>query len=149
MAKRFHFRLESLLHLRAALEKEAERSLARSLQEEQALERQIEAIAAARAASFESRRSEPGRYVDIQAWRDVERHLVALERKELQARADLELAHGRTEACREALRRAHRDRLSLERLKERRKLEHDQDQDRLEAAQLDELAVMRFRRRLA
>jgi flagellar FliJ protein len=149
MAKRFHFRLEPLLHLRSALEKEAERSLARALQEEQALERQIEAIALARAASFESRRSEAGRYVDVQGWRDAERHLVSLERKEHQARADLELAQGRTEACREALRRAHRDRLSLERLKERRKLQHDQDQDRLEAAQIDELAVMRFRRRLA
>ncbi|HJW34485.1 MAG TPA: flagellar export protein FliJ [Holophagaceae bacterium] len=149
MAKRFHFRLESLLHLRASLEKEAERSLARAVQEEYVLERQIEAIATARTESFESRRSEAGRYVDVQAWRDVERHLVSLERKEHQARADLKLAQGRTEACREALRRAHRDRLSLERLKERRKLEHDTDQDRLEAAQLDELAVMRFRRRLA
>lgn len=149
MAKRFHFRLESLLHLRASLEKEAERSLARAVQEEYVLERQIEAIAAARTESFESRRSEVGRYVDVQAWRDVERHLVSLERKEHQTCADLKLAQGRTEACREALRRAHRDRLSLERLKERRKLEHDTDQDRLEAAQLDELAVMRYRRRLA
>ncbi len=149
MAKRFHFRLESLLHLRAALEKDAERSLARAVQEEHLLERAIEAIASARTAAFESRRSEAGRYVDVQGWRDVERHLVSLERKELQAQTDLELARERTEACREALRNAHRDRLSLERLKERRKLEHDQDQNRLEAAQLDELAVMRYRRRLA
>ena len=59
------------------------------------------------------------------------------------------MARERTEACREALRRAHRDRLSLERLKERRKFQHDQEQDWLEAVQLDELAVMRFRRRLA
>ena len=149
MAKRFHFRLEPLLHLRAAMEKEAERALARALQEEQALQRTLEAIAVARTASFESRRSEAGRYLDLQAWRDAERHLVALERREHQARVDLQLAEGRTEACREALRRAHRDRLSLERLKERRKLQHDQEQDKLEAAQLDELAVMRFRRRLA
>ncbi len=149
MAKRFRFRLEPLLHLRSALEKEAERSLARALQEEQAILRNLEELGKLRLATFESRRSEPGRYVDLGGWRDAERHLVALERKEIQGRADLELAQGRTEACREALRRAHRDRLSLERLKERRKLQHDQEQDRLEAVQLDELAVMRFRRRLA
>ncbi|HJV22355.1 MAG TPA: flagellar export protein FliJ [Holophagaceae bacterium] len=149
MAKRFHFRLEPLLHLRSAMEKEAERALARALQEEQVLRRNLEEIALARTASFESRRSEAGRYLDLQGWRDAERHLVALERREHQIRVELQLAEGRTEACREALRRAHRDRLSLERLKERRKLQHDQEQDKLEAAQLDELAVMRFRRRLA
>ncbi|HJV88687.1 MAG TPA: flagellar export protein FliJ [Holophagaceae bacterium] len=149
MAKRFHFRLEPLLHLRSAMEKEAERALARALQEEQVLRRGLKEIALARTASFESRRSEAGRYLDLQGWRDAERHLVALERREHQTRVDLQLAEGRTEACREALRRAHRDRLTLERLKERRKLQHDQEQDKLEAAQLDELAVMRFRRRLA
>ncbi len=149
MAKRFHFRLEPLLHLRTALEKEAERSLARALQEEQSLLKRLEGIASQRTASFESRRGETGRYIDLQGWRDAERHLVSLERQEVQTRADLGLAQARTEACREALRRAHRGRLSLERLKERRKLQHDQDQDRMEAVQLDEMAVMRFRRRLA
>ena len=149
MAKRFHFRLEPLLHLRSALEKEAERSLARALQEERRLEQELEALAAARTATFRSRSTETGRFVDLQAWRDAERHLVVLERRETQTREELRLALGRTEACREALRRAHRDRLSLERLKERRKEQHDQEQAKLEAVQLDELAVMRFRRRLA
>ena len=149
MAKRFRFRLEPLLHLRAALEKDAERSLARALQEERRLEAELEALAQARTATFESRRSEPGRFLDLQAWRDAERHLVVIERKVMEVGEALVLARGRTEACREALRRAHRDRLSLERLKERRQEQHDQEQAKLEAIQLDELAVMRFRRRSA
>lgn len=149
MAKRFRFRLEPLLHLRSALEKEAERSLARALQEERRLEGELEALAQSRTATFESRRSEAGRFLDLQAWRDSERHLVVIERRVMETGEALVLARARTEACREALRKAHRDRLSLERLKERRKLQHDEEQDKLEAAQLDELAVMRFRRRLA
>mgnify|MGYP000899117757 CR=1 FL=1 len=149
MAKRFRFRLEPLLHLRSALEKEAERSLARALQEEFRLESELSALAEARAATFRTRATEPGRLLDLQVWREGDRHLLKLERREVQARSELLMARERTEACREALRRAHRDRLSLERLKERRKLQHDQEQDRLEAVQLDELAVMRFRRRLA
>lgn len=149
MAKRFHFRLEPLLHLRSALEKEAERSLARAVQEELRLEAELAALAEARRATFQARASEPGRLVDLQAWRDAERHLLVLERRQHQAEEALVLARARTEACREALRRAHRDRLSLERLKERRKLQHDEEQAKLEAVQLDELAVMRFRRRLA
>lgn len=149
MATRFHFRLDNLLHLRAALEKDAERALARALQAEREAEMHLESLKERRRAVLEAKRAEAGRLLDLEQWRATERYLVALDRLDARAREALEDAHGATEACREALKKAHRDRLSLERLKDRRRAQHDLEQSRLETIQMDELAMLRFRRRSA
>lgn len=149
MATRFRFRLDNLLHLRSALEKEAERALARALQVEREAEAHLESLRERRRAVLEAKRAEAGRLLDLEQWRATERYLVALDRLDARARVALAEAHEASEACREALRKAHRDRLSLERLKERRRAQHDLEQARLETIQMDELAMLRFRRRSA
>lgn len=149
MATRFRFRLENLLHLRSALEKEAERALGRALQAEHEAQAHLEALKARRHAAIEARRTEAGRLLDLEQWRALERFLVALDRLDARGLEALKEAQAVSEACREALKKAHRDRLSLERLKDRRRTQHDIEQARVEANQLDELAVLRYRRRSA
>jgi flagellar FliJ protein len=149
MATRFRFRLDNLLHFRSALEKDAERALARALQAEREAEAHQESLKERRRAVLEAKRAEAGRLLDLEQWRATERYLVALDRLDARAREALVEAHEATEACREALKKAHRDRLSLERLKDRRRAQHDLEQSRLETIQMDELAMLRFRRRSA
>ncbi len=149
MATRFHFRLDNLLHLRSALEKEAERTLARALQAEFEAKAHLQALKDRRHAALESRRTAQGEHLDLDQWRALERYLVALDRLDARGKEALLEAEAATEGCREALRKAHRDRLSLERLRERRRAQHDVEQARTEATQMDELAVLRFRRRSA
>ena len=149
MAVRFRFRLEPLLRLRSALEREAERALARAVQERLGVEALLQELQQQRAAVLEGRRREAGQTVDLSFLRAGERFLVALERRELQAREALLQAQQKVDARRLELARAHRDRLSLERLRERRKAQHDQEQARMEAVQNDELAMLRHSSRSA
>lgn len=146
MPKRFQFRLDPLLHLRASLEKESERALARALQAEREAEAHLEMLKRQREEAVLSKRTGAGSLVDLDRWRAIERYLVALERLSLRAEAALAEAQTASEACRESLRKARRDRLSLERLKERRRDQHTQEQLRMEANQMDELAVLRHGR---
>lgn len=146
MPKRFQFRLDPLLHLRASLEKEAERALGRALQAEREAEEHLEMLRRQREETVDAKRTESGRFVDLEKWRAIERYLVALERLMARAQSALEEARAASEACRESLRKARRDRLSLERLKERRRDQHNQEQLRIEANQMDELAVLRHGR---
>lgn len=146
MPKRFQFRLDPLLHLRASLEKEAERALARAMQAEREAEVHLEMLKRQREEAVVSKRTEAGRLVDLDRWRAIERYLVALERLSARAEAALQEARAASETCRESLRKARRDRLTLERLKERRRDQHNLEQLRLEANQMDELAVLRHGR---
>ena len=149
MAARFHFRLETLRRLREALEREAERSLARELLAERAIRDEIDALTAQRQAVFESRRIALGQMLDLDLWRTGEAFLVVLERRQIQAFERLREASRRVAAAREALIAAHRDHLMLVRLKERRALQHAHEQDLREALALDELAVLRHARQTA
>jgi flagellar export protein FliJ len=79
-------------------------------------------------------------------------HQAYAERVETQRRARLE-EHARHEAAvasrTEALTKAARSQRTLERLKERRLAEYEQEARRLEGATLDEIAVERYRRSAA
>lgn len=146
MATRFRFRLEPLRRLREALEREAERALGRALQAERLIRAELERIAESRREVHESRRARAGQTLDLEHWRRGEAFLVVLERRQIQAFERLREAARAVAAAREALTEAHRNHLMLVRLKERRALQHAQEEARLEAVALDELAVLRYTR---
>jgi flagellar export protein FliJ len=149
MAARFHFRLEPLRKLREALEREAQRALARAIKAEQEVRAYLDALAAERHALFESRRLAMGQTLDLDMWRDGERYLVVLERRQQEGFERLRAASAQVAATREALALAHRNHLMLVRLKERRALQHLLEQQRREAQEADELAVLRHHRHSA
>jgi len=146
MAARFRFRLEPLRKLREAVEREAERALARALQAEREVRRLIDDLAQQRNALFESRRMLPGQVLDLAMWRAGGRYLEVLERRQLAAYEELRIAGAQVVTARERLAHAHRDHLMLVRLKERRALLHAQEQALREALEMDELAILRHHR---
>ena len=146
MAARFRFRLEPLRKLREALEREAQRALARALQAERDVRAHIEALASQRNAIFEARRLTLGQTLDLDHWRAGERFLVVLERRQIEAFEHLRVASAQVAVMREALTLAHRNHLMLVRLKERRALQHAKEQQLREALEMDELAVLRHHR---
>jgi flagellar export protein FliJ len=149
MAARFHFRLEPLRKLREALEREAERALARSLQAERDAREHLESLSAQRTALFESRRSATGQALNLDLWRAGERFLVVLERRQVEGYERLREASAAVAAARESLTHAHRDHLMLVRLKERRALQHAREQQIRETLEMDEMAVQQHHRRSA
>ena len=144
MAARFHFRLEPLRKLREALERDAERSLAKAIQAEHEIRLYLDSLAAQRLSIFESRRLATGQILDLELWRAGERYLVVLERRQLEGYERLRVASAQITTAREALILAHRNHLMLVRLKERRALQHAQEQQLREALEMDELAVLRY-----
>ncbi len=149
MAARFHFRLEPLRKLREALEREAQRALARALQAERDIRTELDALAEQRKALFEARRIAAGQFLDLDLWRNGERFLVVLERRQLEGYERLRVAVAKVAEEREALTLAHRNHLMLVRLKERRALQHQREQQLREALEMDELAVLRHHPRTA
>ena len=149
MAARFHFRLEPLRKLREALEREAQRALARALQSERDIRTELDALAEQRKALFEARRIAAGQFLDLDLWRNGERFLVVLERRQLEGYERLRVAVAKVAEEREALTLAHRNHLMLVRLKERRALQHQREQQLREALEMDELAVLRHHPRTA
>lgn len=149
MAGRFRFRLEPLRKLREAMEREAERALARAIQAEQEVRAYLDGLAAQRLAVFESRRLATGQTLDLDLWRSGERFLVVLERRQLEGYERLRVAAAQVATAREALVHAHQSHLMLVRLKERRALQHAKEQQLREALEMDELAVQRHHRQSA
>jgi len=149
MTARFHFRLEPLRKLREALEREAERALARAMQGELDARAFLEGLATQRLALFESRRAQTGQALNLDLWRAGERYLVVLERRQVEGYERLRAASNQVATAREALALAHRDHLMLVRLKERRALQHAQEQQLREALEMDELAIQRHHRHSA
>jgi flagellar export protein FliJ len=149
MTARFRFRLEPVRKLREALEREAERALARAIQAERDIRFELEVLAQERQAIFESRRLAAGALLDLDLWRAGERYLVVLERRQLEGYERLREASIQVAAARETLALAHREHLMLVRLKERRALQHAKEQELREAIEMDELAVLRHHRQSA
>lgn len=144
MATRFRFRLEALRKLREALEKDAQRHLARALRAQMDVEERLKVLREHHSATTEARRIGPGQPVDLERWRDAERFLLVLEKRIEQTTEELRAAERFVAAARKALTRAHQDHLMLVRLKERRREMHMREQFLDEARQMDELAVLRY-----
>lgn len=145
MARRFRFRLESLLKLRKSLEDEAQRHLARMLALQAEAEALVEDLRKAQERTLEARRVEPGGVVDVDLRRAVERYLVVLERRLVQAEEALRAAEARVSGARLALLKAHQAHLTLLRLKEQHREQHDFEMLKEDQGVADELAILRYR----
>jgi flagellar FliJ protein len=145
MATRFRFRLEGLLKLRKALEEDARRFLARTIQARDAIEASLRHLEGEQRSTVDSCRTGQGEVVDLDRWRAIERYLVVLEHRIAHARTDLEEAERQVAEARKALTKAHQAHLMLLRLKERRQEQHDHEALLQEFRDVDELAVLRYR----
>jgi flagellar FliJ protein len=145
----FRFRLERVRALRERTEDEAKQAFAGAMQERVRSERELQDAAARVASARDAQLDATG--VRTSAT-DLMARQAYLERSELAHRASQENLGRREEALevkREEMTEAARDRQALERLKEHRRQEHELEQTRIEAAELDEIALNGFRRRAA
>lgn len=145
MATRFRFRLEGLLKLRKALEEDARRFLARTIQARDAVEARLQALEQSHRDTVASRRFESGQVVDLDRWRATERYLVVLEHRIQDTKVELTEAEAHVAEARRVLTKAHQAHLMLLRLKERRQEQHAQEALQEEFRNVDELAVLRYR----
>jgi len=145
MAARFRFRLEGLLKLRKALEENARRILAKTIQARDLTQGRLDQLGQEHQSTVLSRRVSPGETVDLERWRAIERYLVVLERAIETTRAELQEAARQVESARQALTKAHQAHLMLLRLKERRQAQHEHELQLEEFRNQDELAVLRYR----
>lgn len=145
MAKRFHFRLDPLLKLRKKQEEEAQRALARAIEARQAQEAKLHALEEEHTRTLEYRRQSPGAEIDLSFWAHLERYLLVLEKRMIQAQEALRQAEQAVQEARAALALAHQNHMMLVRLKERRREQHEQDILHEEIREADELSILRFR----
>jgi len=85
-----------------------------------------------------------GQPVDIDLWRSIERFLASVERRIEETDAEIARAQALVDEARKALTKAHREHLTLERLRERRMEQYSLEVAREEQRQADELAMLRY-----
>jgi flagellar FliJ protein len=145
MATRFRFRLEGLLKLRKALEEDARRSLAKTIQARNLVETRLHGLLQEHRTTVESRKVEQGAIIDLERWRGIERYLVVIEHRIERTRNELAEAERQVVQARQLLTKAHQAHLMLLRLKERRQEQHAHEVLLDEFRNVDELAVLRYR----
>jgi flagellar FliJ protein len=149
MNGQFRFRLERVRALRERAEDEAKEAFAGAmldrLRSEQEMEDAAKRVADARAAQLDAA-SAPVSATELMA---RQAYLERSERAHQASQEDLNRRDQALEQRREELTEAARERQALERLKENRRLEFVAEQERIEAANLDEIALNGFRRRAA
>jgi flagellar FliJ protein len=145
MAARFRFRLEGLLKLRKAIEEDARRAFAKTIQARDAIETRLRHLRQECMDTVDSRRTAKGEVVDLDRWRAVERYLVVLEHRIVQDQAELAEAERQVAEARKVLTKAHQGHMMLLRLKERRQEQHAYEAQLEEFRNVDEIAVLRYR----
>jgi flagellar protein FliJ len=145
----FRFRLERVRALRERAEDEAREAFAGAmldrLRSEQEMEDAAQRVADARAAQLDATAA-PVSATELMA---RQAYLERSERAHQASQDDLNRRDQVMEERRDELTEAARDRQALERLKENRRVEFVREQERIEAANLDEIALNGFRRRAA
>ena len=145
----FRFRLERVRALRERAEDEAKEAFAGAmldrLRSEQEMEEAANRVAQAREAQLDVAAA-PVSATELMA---RQAYLERSERAHEASQVDLHRRDQVVEERREELTEAARDRQALERLKENRRVEFVREQERIEAANLDEIALNGFRRRAA
>lgn len=143
----FRFPLERLRALRERGEDLAKQELAGALAQHARCAERLRALGDEAAGAFAAQRAAAG--AGGASARELADHQAYLERVE-QARAagrrDLDRHGAEVGARRDALREAARQRQALERLKERRRADHERAVSRAEGAVLDEIALTQHRR---
>jgi flagellar export protein FliJ len=144
MAKRFRFRLAPLLKIREAKKKDAQRLLGKRMSELQSLKNRLDYLTGLQHETLEQRRVGRGQAVSMELWRSIERYLVSVERKMNETNMEIARVQILVDEARKALTIAHREHLTLLRLRERRQEQHDYEVAKEEQQQADELAVLRY-----
>jgi flagellar FliJ protein len=144
MAKRFTFRLAPLLKIREAKKKDAQRLLGKRMGELKVLQDRLHSLKEAWDDAFGRRRAQQGQPIDLDFWRSIEKFLASVERRIEETGAEMAKAQALVDEARKALTKAHREHLTLDRLRERRKEQYDLEVANEEQRQADELAIMRY-----
>ncbi|MDR2561021.1 MAG: flagellar export protein FliJ [Holophagales bacterium] len=144
MAKRFQFRLATLLKIREAKKKEAQRILGEHMAELLRLQDHHKWLAEQKNQAADSRRAGKGEAVSVETWRSVERFLLSMDRKMAENAEKITRAQILVENARKELTKAHQAHLTLQRLKERRQEQYNYEVSLDEQKQADELAIMRY-----
>jgi flagellar FliJ protein len=145
----FRFRLERVRALRERAEDEAKEAFAGAMMERVRSEQEMEDAANRVAQARESQIDATAAPISATELMARQAYLERSERAHQASRDDLHRRDRTLEDRRDELTEAARDRQALERLKENRRIEFVREQARLEAADLDEIALNGFRRRAA
>jgi flagellar protein FliJ len=145
----FRFRLERVRALRERAEDEAKEAFAGAMQERLRSEREMEDAARRVAEACAAQLEATGAPISATELLARQAYLERSERAHQTSQEDLNRRDHTVEQRREELTEAARDRQALERLKENRRTEFLREQARIEAADLDEIALNGFRRRAA
>jgi flagellar protein FliJ len=138
--KRFAFKLEKLLELRAFYERRAELVLAEKAGRCAILEERLREIAQSRSRTGKEMFA-PGR--DIADYRAAELYLMRLDRERDRLIEELAQAELEREAARAVYIEKHRDREAIDKIKERRQADYYRAAEREEIKALDDLARRR------
>jgi flagellar protein FliJ len=146
----FRFRLERVHDLRRQAERGAQEELAGALGRQATEERSLGQVDETIEAARERFRDVASGSDDARPGDDLAATNAYLERlagRRAVAVRDLNLSRGEVDRKRSSLELAARERQALDRLRDRRRAEHDREMSRAEGAQNDELALAGHRRR--
>ena len=144
----FRFRLERIRSVRERVEDQAREDLAASLAV------RLKGEGMLRAAEAELRAAQENRSATEQAATGIDlvsaqAYVEHAERRREARMLDLDRADAEVDARREALVQAAKDRQALERLKERKRQEHELESQRIAGIALDEMSLNMHRRQAA
>jgi flagellar FliJ protein len=142
----FNFRLERVRALRESFEDQAREDLAASLSVRVKGEAMLLAASETFAGAQDSRRRAAALDLTGQDLIAAQAYIERTARARQAAELELGRREAEVDARRTALLAAARERQVLERLKERRLEDHRRESDRIEGAQLDEMAISGHRR---
>lgn len=148
--KPFRFRLERVHDIRRQAERGAQEELAGALGRQATEERSLGQVDATIEAARERFRDVASGTGTAQPGDDLAATNAYLERlagRRAVAVRDLNVSLGEVDSKRSSLELAARDRQALDRLRDRRRAEHDREMSRAEGAHNDELALAGHRRR--
>ncbi|HEX3690093.1 MAG TPA: flagellar export protein FliJ [Solirubrobacteraceae bacterium] len=145
----FRFRLERVRALRERAEDEAKEAFAGAMMERVRSEQEMDDAAQRVAQARDSQLHAAAAPISATELMARQAYLERSERAHQASKDDLNRRDQVVEQRREELTEAARDRQALERLKENRRIEFQREQARIEAADLDEIALNGFRRRAA
>jgi flagellar FliJ protein len=142
----FQFRLERVRALRESAEEQAREDLAASLAVRMKGEAMLEAAADEVSGAHHARRGASGVNLSGAELVALQTYLERAERQRESAALELDRREAEVDARRVALTQRSQERQVLERLKDRRRADHNREMDRREGALLDEMALVAHRR---
>ncbi|UCG33035.1 MAG: flagellar export protein FliJ [Phycisphaerales bacterium] len=146
MPRPFKFRLETVLKLRKQNEDKHKRIVAGRIRQLNAVRQRMAAQERQIAAETEAVRSSRARgAISIEALARGRHWLTHLQRGLLETQGHARVIKAHLAQERSDLARAAKEAKALEKLKERQRLRHDQEERRAETRELDEMSILRFR----